>query len=137
MKEAEIASLTAYIAQLQNDITAVRQELAQKEQELLEWQFKRGQLEQALTIASNVHQQLMSALQILAFTETKPITVVEAPIKPEEPVGPSKKLNVAVAGVLGLFLGVLLAFVVHYFQEGLKAPHGQKTSQPPQEPRQD
>jgi uncharacterized protein involved in exopolysaccharide biosynthesis len=94
-------------------------------------------LEQAVSVASNTRQQLMSALQMLAAVETKPVIVVETPIKPEEPAGPSKKLNVAVAGVLGLSLGVLLAFVVHYFQESSKAPHGQEPSQPPQEPRQD
>ena len=29
-------------------------------------------------------------------------------------VGPNRKMSVAVAGVLGLFLGVLLAFFIHY-----------------------
>jgi uncharacterized protein involved in exopolysaccharide biosynthesis len=137
LKEGEVASLTVQIDQLQKSLAEVRQNLAQREEELLEWQFKKNQLEQAVSVASSTCQQLMSALQMLAAVETKPVIVVETPIKPEEPVGPSKKLNVAVAGVLGLFLGVLLAFVVHYFQESSKAPHGQEPSQPPQEPRQD
>jgi uncharacterized protein involved in exopolysaccharide biosynthesis len=137
LKEGEVASLTVQIDQLQKSLAEVRQNLAQREEELLEWQFKKNQLEQAVSVASSTCQQLMSALQMLAAVETKPVIVVETPIKPEEPVGPSKKLNVAVAGVLGLFLGVLLAFVVHYFQESSKAPHGQEPGQPPQEPRQD
>jgi Uncharacterized protein involved in exopolysaccharide biosynthesis len=135
LKEGEVASLTVQIDQLQKSLAEVRQNLAQREEELLEWQFKKNQLEQAVSVASSTCQQLMSALQMLAVVETKPVIVVEAPIKPEEPVGPSKKLNVAVAGVLGLFLGVLLAFVVHYFQESSKAPHGQEPGQPSQEPR--
>jgi uncharacterized protein involved in exopolysaccharide biosynthesis len=137
LKEGEVASLTVQIDQLQKSLAEVRQDLAQREEELLEWQFKKNQLEQAVSVASSTCQQLMSALQMLAAVETKPVIVVETPIKPEEPVGPSKKLNVAVAGVLGLFLGVLLAFVVHYFQESSKAPHGQEPSQLPQEPRQE
>jgi uncharacterized protein involved in exopolysaccharide biosynthesis len=137
LKEGEAAFLTVQIDQLQKSLAEVRQNLAQREEELLEWQFKKNQLEQAVSVASSTCQQLMSALQMLAAVETKPVIVVETPIKPEEPVGPSKKLNVAVAGVLGLFLGVLLAFVVHYFQESSKAPHGQEPGQPPQEPRQD
>jgi uncharacterized protein involved in exopolysaccharide biosynthesis len=135
LKEGEVSSLTVQIDQLQKSLAEVRQNLAQREEELLEWQFKKNQLEQAVSVASSTCQQLMSALQMLAAVETKPVIVVETPIKPEEPVGPSKKLNVAVAGVLGLFLGVLLAFVVHYFQESSKAPHGQEPGQPPQEPR--
>jgi uncharacterized protein involved in exopolysaccharide biosynthesis len=137
LKEGEVASLTVQIDQLQKSLAEVRQNLTQREEELLEWQFKKNQLEQEVSVASNTRQQLMSALQMLAAVETKPVIVVETPIKPEEPVGPSKKLNVAVAGVLGLFLGVLLAFVVHYFQESSKAPHGQEPSQPPQQPRQE
>jgi uncharacterized protein involved in exopolysaccharide biosynthesis len=137
LKEGEVASLIVQIDQFQKSVAEVRQNLAQKEEELLEWQFKKNQLEQAVSVASSTCQQLMSALQMLAAVETKPVIVVETPIKPEEPVGPSKKLNVAVAGVLGLFLGVLLAFVVHYFQESSKTTHGQEPSQPSQEPRQD
>ena len=137
LKEAELAFLTVQINQLQNNLAEVSQILAQKERELLEWQFKKDQLEQAVLVAARTWEQLMSALQMLVAVETKPVTIVQAPFKPDEPIGPSKKLNVAVAGVLGLFLGVLLAFVVHYFQESSKAPHGQEPGQPPQEPRQD
>jgi len=137
LKEAEVASLTAQIDQLQNNLAEVRQDLVQKQKELLEWQFEKDQLEQAVSLSSQTYRQLMSTSQMLAVIETNPVTVVAAPIKPEEPVGPNKKLNVAVAGVLGLFLGVLLAFVVHYFQEGSKAPHSQEPGQPPQEPRQE
>jgi|GEM_PF-876541 len=52
------------------------------------------------------------------------------------PVGPPRQLNLAVAGVLGLFVGVLLAFFVNYLQsepsrpEPQRQPHSQSQSQP-------
>ena len=37
-------------------------------------------------------------------------------VEPKEPVGPKKKLNIAIAGVLGLMVGVFGAFLVEYFE---------------------
>lgn len=45
-----------------------------------------------------------------------PVTVVRGVDVPSAPVGPNRKMNLAVAGVLGIFLGILLAFSVHYLQ---------------------
>ncbi len=38
-------------------------------------------------------------------------------VEPEKPVSPKKKQNVALAGALGLFIGVFGAFAVNYFSE--------------------
>jgi capsular polysaccharide biosynthesis protein len=56
--------------------------------------------------------------KLLALLEDppSPLMAVRAVRIPSAPVGPNRKMNVAVAGVLGLFLGVLLAFFVHYLQ---------------------
>lgn len=45
------------------------------------------------------------------------VTVVENPCEPVYPVKPKKKLNIAVAGVLGLMIGVLGAFVIEFFRK--------------------
>ncbi len=47
---------------------------------------------------------------------TDPATLLQLTSSQQGPslVGPNRKMSVAVAGVLGLFLGVLLAFFVHY-----------------------
>lgn len=59
-------------------------------------------------------------------TSWTPIQVVRAPQASDAPVGPPRRLNVAIAGVLGLFVGLLLAFFVHYLQ-----------SEPPTAPEQE
>lgn len=42
------------------------------------------------------------------------LVVFENPYAPESPLGPNRSLNIAVAGILGLFVGTLLAFLWEY-----------------------
>jgi succinoglycan biosynthesis transport protein ExoP len=48
--------------------------------------------------------------------EEASFTVVAPAFPPEKPVQPRKMLNMAVAGVLGLMIGVFLAFFLHYWE---------------------
>jgi len=48
------------------------------------------------------------------------IDVLDPPHLLEEPVKPNKKLNIAVAGVSGLFLGIFLALLVEWISERRK-----------------
>jgi len=138
--EAEFASLKAAADYYNEALDRISAELAQKQAKLTEVQIRRQQMEQEIAVLQDTYNRVAKSLQDakIARAETaEPIKIVERPVLPTTPVGPSRKLNVAVAGVLGLFLGVLLAFVVHYLQESSKAPHGQEPGQPPQEPRQE
>lgn len=55
-------------------------------------------------------------LQIL-LSSSKDFKVFDAPIKPKNPVGPKKKQNVLIAGMLSLMFGVFLAFVLEFWQK--------------------
>lgn len=46
------------------------------------------------------------------------VKVLGAPAVPEAPVSPNRRKNMLVGGVLGLFLGVLSAFFMHYMEGG-------------------
>jgi uncharacterized protein involved in exopolysaccharide biosynthesis len=52
--------------------------------------------------------------QILNSIES--VQVLEKPAASSVPVSPNKKLNIVVAGVLGLMLGVFAAFIADYFR---------------------
>lgn len=43
--------------------------------------------------------------------------LVIPPAIPEKPIGPKKKLNVLIAGILGLFVGFVCAAIVEYFEK--------------------
>ncbi|HEX3047252.1 MAG TPA: GNVR domain-containing protein [Bacillota bacterium] len=45
------------------------------------------------------------------------VQVIDPAVAPEQPVKPNKKLNVLMAGVLGLFCGIGLAFLLEYLRK--------------------
>ncbi|MFH1094153.1 MAG: Wzz/FepE/Etk N-terminal domain-containing protein [Candidatus Omnitrophota bacterium] len=54
----------------------------------------------------------------LLLNNSKDFKVFDAPIKPKYPVGPKKKQNVLIAGMLSLMFGVFLAFFMEFWQKG-------------------
>lgn len=54
-------------------------------------------------------------LQVL-LSNSKDFKVFEAPIRPKRPIWPKTKQNIIIAGIIGLLLGVFLAFALEYFQ---------------------
>ncbi|MCD6128714.1 hypothetical protein J7J35_03285 [Candidatus Bipolaricaulota bacterium] len=74
-------------------------------------------------------------LQRLLSKLPSPLVTVRGPAASPSPVGPNRKMNLAVAGVLGLFCGVLLAFFAYYLKgEGSQPPHDKGADQPPEPP---
>lgn len=70
-----------------------------------------------------------SAASWLVEGRLEPLRIVRPPQGTANPIGPPRLLNVTIAGVLGLFVGILLAFFVHYLQSGpiRSEPHPQPT----------
>jgi len=60
----------------------------------------------------------------------EPFEIVSTPFAPEAPIGTNKRQNILIGGVLGLFLGVLLAFFVHYMQGGKEQLASLQVSKP-------
>jgi len=52
-----------------------------------------------------------------SLDEIKPTQVIKSPTVSEKPVKPNKKLNIAIAGILGLFVGVFLAFFQEWWEK--------------------
>jgi len=44
--------------------------------------------------------------------------VIDPAIEPNAPIKPNKKLNILIAGVLGLFIGIFVAFFLEFWQKG-------------------
>lgn len=67
------------------------------------------------TISSALASRLQEA-RIAKAEESGSIRMVESAVEPQVPVGPNRRLNVMIGGVLGLLLGVIMAFVVNTLQ---------------------
>ncbi len=55
-----------------------------------------------------------------SLANAKDFKIFDQPIKPKNPVGPKKKQNVLIAGMLSLMFGVFLAFVLEFWQKSKK-----------------
>lgn len=70
-------------------------------------------LEQSLIVLD----QSIQAKEYERFYETKPTEVEVPSIPPETRIAPKRKQNVIIAGILGIFIGVLYAFAAEYFSK--------------------
>lgn len=52
----------------------------------------------------------------LSLSEIKDFKIFDAPIKPQNPIGPKKRQNVINFGIIGLTVGVFLAFFMEFWQ---------------------
>jgi capsular polysaccharide biosynthesis protein len=57
--------------------------------------------------------------RIAEAMQTADVQVIDDAILPEEPVKPRVKLNIAIGGVLGVFLGVGVAFLLEFMDNTL------------------
>ena len=56
----------------------------------------------------------------LFYEEEGPVKIIQKPISSSSPVKPKIKLNILLAGVVGLFLSLFLAFFIEYIKNSLK-----------------
>lgn len=66
------------------------------------------------------------SLRVQLASPPTPLVVVRGAVASATPLRPSLKMNLAVAGVLGLFAGVLVAFFVHWLRA---IPEGEQPSE--------
>ncbi len=75
---------------------------------------------QAALIANAVAKDFIR--QVVVIMKVENVQVVDPAIAPVAPVKPRPKLNMAVAGVLGIMVGVGLAFILEYLDNTVKSP---------------
>lgn len=90
--------------------------LPKLEQRLLE-------MERNLRVKENLYMLLLEKLEETKIAEagvTGNAQIVDRAIVPTVPVKPNKKLTLAIGGVLGIFLGILVAFMREYLDKTVK-----------------
>ena len=99
-------------AKISVDLAALQQEIDVAAATLSELDHKINLLRQARGVLSTRLQEAK-----LALAETpEPIRVIDEPLAPSSQTAPKNTTNIAVAGFLGLMVGMLLAFLLDYLQ---------------------
>ena len=95
-------------------VDALKQELAQEK-------LTQSRLEREYNTAKGVYgvlSQKNEEVRIAVATESGLVKIASLAYEPKYPIKPNKKLNIAIAGVLGLFVGIFFAFFLEFWQKG-------------------
>ncbi|MBU1291421.1 hypothetical protein KJ898_06460, partial [bacterium] len=66
----------------------------------------------------DVLSQKNEEVKIAVATESGLVKIASLAYEPRGPIKPNKKLNILIAGVLGLFVGIFVAFFLEFWQKG-------------------
>ncbi|MCI2425213.1 hypothetical protein LM599_04285 [Candidatus Acetothermia bacterium] len=115
-----IAALQTAINRLEETEPIMTAQIAELSAQLAKVDLTIAMLDRDIATLQEMHHGLAQSLlnaRIARAEEPEPITVVEAAIVPQVPIGPRRMLNVAIAGILGLMIGVFVAFAAHYLKD--------------------
>ncbi|MCF6095687.1 Wzz/FepE/Etk N-terminal domain-containing protein [Thermovorax subterraneus] len=125
--EAELAGIISQKAAIENSIKKTQSELESLQALYAEKKTEYSRLQEKYNIALETYNTFLKKYQEARITTSGKIgdfniMVVSPAIVPEKPVAPKKLLNVALATVLGLMVGVFAVFFADYWKrsgEGL------------------
>ena len=112
--KAEQATLDASLRQAKADLAAIPKK-----------QINLDRLSRDRRASENTYTRLRSKHEEIQLSEAlqgSEIYVIDKAIVPDKPIKPRKLLNTAIAGILGLFIAVGVAFVLEHTD---KLKHGQ------------
>ena len=88
--------------------------------EILDNEFRLAQLERDVRVSENIYLILLEKYQearINEVMEFRDVRIIDEALAPDEPIKPRKMLNLAIGGILGLMLGVMLAFLMEQWNK--------------------
>ena len=116
-----ISSLLAEESQLKENINNFNRQLESLRKELASEKLAQSRLEREYNTSKGVYDVLSQKneeVKIAVATESGLIKIASLAYEPREPIKPNKKLNILIAGVLGLFVGIFVAFFLEFWQKG-------------------
>ena len=84
-----------------------------RSEELPDKELRVAHLERAVKVSENIYLLLLEKYQEARINEVMEfgdIRIIDKALVPDQPIKPRKMLNLAIGGILGLMLGVMLAF---------------------------
>jgi uncharacterized protein involved in exopolysaccharide biosynthesis len=92
-------------------------------EELPDKELRLARLERAVRVSENIYLLLLEKYQEARINEVMElgnISIIDNALAPDKPIKPRKILNLAIGGILGLMLGVMLVFFLEYMDNTIK-----------------
>lgn len=115
----EVDSLQKEVTYLEEKTKELSQTIEDKQAEIDQVAIKVDQFDRVISRLKDSYTSLSSNLETARIAKEEKessIRIMNKAVAPERPLSTHTKQNVAVAGVLGLFVGVLAAFFKHYME---------------------
>lgn len=117
---AKIDSIGGIIVEIRSDVDQIQKELVERKAEKEKLESEKARLVNARDLLAEKVTQTQIAKSIDLGDTT--INVVSPAMVPSSPVKPNKKLNIAIAFVLGLMIAVFVAFLMEFMDNTVKSP---------------
>jgi len=116
-----IKNLDAEKLQLKENIDNYWERIEKLKPELAQEKLTQSRLEREYNTAKRVYSVLSQKneeVKISVAVGAGLVKVASLAYEPKYPIKPNKKLNILIAGVLGLFVGIFVAFFLEFWQKG-------------------
>jgi len=116
-----INSLIAEENQVEKNINNFNVSLKDLKQALTEKKLNLSQLDREYHAKGKLYNIFYKQAEEILLTETAEadlLKIASLAYEPRAPIKPNKKLNILIAGVLGLFVGIFVAFFLEFWQKG-------------------
>jgi len=123
---SQIVTLETNIISLDTKIEATSKTIKEYEkrlEKLPEKELQLARLERAVKVSENIYLLLLEKYQEARINEAMELgnmRIIDKALTPDNPIKPNKKLNLAIGGILGLMLGVMLLFFMEYMDNTIK-----------------
>lgn len=123
---AQIVTLETNTISLDTKMEAISKTIKEYEkrlEKLPEKELQLARLERAVKVSENIYLLLLEKYQEARINEVMELgnmRIIDDALAPEDPIKPNKKLNLAIGGILGLMLGVMLVFFMEYMDNTIK-----------------
>ena len=117
--KVRVSTLKEQVSYLDSRTENLRERITEKQARIDQVEMKLERLDRNIDRLKDSYESLSSNLEearIANEEKESSVRVMERAVAPENPLASNTKQNVAVAGVLGLFIGVLVAFFRNYMQ---------------------
>ena len=116
-----ISSLQAEEKQLIENVNDFNLKLEVLRKELAKEKLTQSRQDREYNTAKGVYDvlsQKSEEVKIAVATESGLVKIASLAYEPRGSINPNKKLNISIAGVLGLFVGIFVAFFLEFWQKG-------------------
>jgi uncharacterized protein involved in exopolysaccharide biosynthesis len=121
-----VSELSGEIEMIRTKINSTQIELENMQLELVDKEHNQALLQRKVELSQGTYDTFLNKYEEIRIAESteignSTINIISHAAIPEEPVGPRKMFNLAIAGVIGIMIGIFVAYFKHYWRTSGKS----------------